>query len=540
MQRREFLAMSSLAKEAADVRFLNRKTGDHPFRVNDRSAVRPHIFLITLDMVSPDHYHPARLMHRQMELPAMRRIFGDSVFFSNAFTTAPLCAPARAALATGRYSYITANNERAHDGHETSLRASDAIFQEYLKATGYRTKHAGKGHLGTQKFMDAFDENDSAWDRWDPPIRQDEAYQLHLRRLGVKPQRYAREIRGLDQDRATPRNTFGGWIEQTGGRPFPLEAQYTHYLVERAIEKLDSALAQGGSAPVYLQLDIFDPHQPFSVPDGFAARERELRAAFDLPESYRAAAARDFRAAPDEPRIYDLYRRYWGLYRPETVADYRVAHALQMEVIDRALARLLCALDERGLYRDALFVLAADHGEMNARRAMVDKGVYLHPDVLRIPMAVKPPASWNVAPRQVEAPVSILDIAPTLLEVAGVAPSERLDGESLVPLLRGQAPERDRELLFECGWHVGVNYACAIQRWQRGGPHYLYAWNLASDVDELFDLASTDAVNLARKPELARTRRDMVQQMAAFLGRDPRWVCFSGNFRIDHYFDLRG
>jgi arylsulfatase A-like enzyme len=40
------------------------------------------------------------------------------------------------------------------------------IFAEYLKATGYRTKHAGKGHLGTQKYMDAFDENDNAWNRW--------------------------------------------------------------------------------------------------------------------------------------------------------------------------------------------------------------------------------------------------------------------------------------------------------------------------------------------------------------------------------------
>ena len=117
------------------------------------------------------------------------------------------------------------------------------IFQEYLKATGYKTKHAGKGHLGTQKFMDAFDENDNAWDRWDVAIYDDELYLTYLRRLGVKPQRYKKEIRGLQQDRKSPHVSTGGWIEQADGTPFPMEAQYTHYLV-RALEKLDAALTE--------------------------------------------------------------------------------------------------------------------------------------------------------------------------------------------------------------------------------------------------------------------------------------------------------
>src|SRR6185369_2296334 len=178
-------------------------------------------------------------LHRDMNLPAMRGLFNDSVVFNNALCASPLCAPARAALATGRYTYITANGERAHDGHETILRPSDVIFQEYLKATGYKTKHAGKGHLGTQKFMDAFDENDNAWDRWAPPVQDDEAYLTYLRRLGVKRQRYKREIVGLQPDRKSPGNSLGGWIEQSDGKPFPLEAQYSYFLAQRAIEKLD-------------------------------------------------------------------------------------------------------------------------------------------------------------------------------------------------------------------------------------------------------------------------------------------------------------
>ena len=183
MNRRDFLGLAGAsalasqivrrieAQEApAGLRFINRKAGTHPFRTRATDK-RPNIFLITIDMVSPDHWHPSRSLWRQMDLPAIRSLAADSTAFHNAFCASPLCAPARAALATGRYTYITANGERAHDGHETILRPTDVIFQEYLKATGYKTKHAGKGHLGTQKFMDAFDENDNPWDRWAPPIQ---------------------------------------------------------------------------------------------------------------------------------------------------------------------------------------------------------------------------------------------------------------------------------------------------------------------------------------------------------------------------------
>ncbi len=554
MNRRKFLGLAAAATAAGDtvarevanrteasethpaLRFINRKTGAHPFRARDKGR-RPHVFLITLDMVSPDHWHPSRALWRKMQLPTIRSLCREGVFFSNAFCASPLCAPARAALATGRYTYITANGERAHDGHETILRPNDVIFQEYLKASGYTTKHAGKGHLGTQKFMDAFDENDNAWDRWAPPIHDDELYLTYLRRLGVKPQRYRKEIWGLQQDRKTRLASLGGWVEQSDGKPFPVEAQYTHYLVERAIEKLDAALAEDASRmnPLYLQLDIFDPHQPFSIPDGFGEREKALRAAFPLPPSYEEVRARDWRRSADEPKVYDFYRKDWGLYEPDTVRDYRVANALQMEVIDRALAKFIAALKSRGLYDESVILFTCDHGEMNGRRGLVDKGVYLFPDVLRVPLAIKMP---GVQPRTVEAPVSHMDIAPTLLDVAGVEAIERLDGQSLTPYLAGTGTPADRELVFECGWHVGVNFACAVQRWQPGGAHHLYAYNCSSTVDELYDLNDMDPKNLAGRAEFRRLHSEMVSRMGAILERDPRWIGYWHSFRIDHYFDL--
>ncbi len=516
------------------LRYINPKTGGHPFTAQT-PAKRPHIFVITLDMVSPEHYHPSRKLQGVVNLPAIQALKSDSVFFTNSFCAAPLCAPARAALATGRYSYITANGERAHDGHETILRPGDVIFQEYLKATGYVTKHAGKGHLGTQKYMDAFGENDNAWDRWAPPIYDDELYLAYLARQGVKQQRYRRELHTTQQDRKTPGFSLGGWIEQSDGKPFPMEAQYSHYLVERAIQKIDAALADNADAPIYLQLDIFDPHQPFSIPAGLEKREEILRREVGLPESYRAVERNNWQPFAAEPKVYDFYRRNWGLYDPEMVRNYRVADALQMEVVDLALKKFFRDLVARNLYADSVVILTSDHGEMNGHRALIDKGVFLYPDVLRVPLLVKMP---GMTPGQVEEPVSHLDIAPTLLGIAGVEPLERLDGHSLLPYLQRGVVSGDRDLLFECGWHTGVNFACATQKWTRGGEHYLYSYNCSDRYDELYDLNSVDAENLATRADYKKVHREMTGRLGAFLEKDPRWRGYYSSFSVDHYWDL--
>lgn len=279
----------------AELRFIEEKTGQNPFRFSRTSERPPNIFLITMDMVSPDFYQPSRPLSQKLHLPTLRGLMNDGIFFRNAFCTVPLCSPSRASYLTGRYAYVLGNGERALDGLDTELRPNDVIFPEYLKATGYVTKQCGKCHVGTKKFIDAFGENDNPWNRWSPPIYDDDIYLEYERQLRVKYQRYSREIVLLQRDRKTPGNSVGGWIVQADGKPFPFEAQYSHYLVHRAIDKLEDALTSPSTRgrPIYLQLDIFDPHQPLSVPEGFEEREKELRAVMTLPETYQKVRARD-------------------------------------------------------------------------------------------------------------------------------------------------------------------------------------------------------------------------------------------------------
>jgi len=533
-------ASSSLSQEVthpSPLEFTNPRSGAGPFE-RTRTGKSPHIFLISADMVSPDLYHPSRPLAQHVRIPNIRSLMADGTFFANAFCTVPLCSPSRASYLTGRYSYIQGNGERAPGGLETQLRADDIIFPEYLRAAGYVTRQSGKAHVGTEKFLDAFGENDQPWDRWSPPVFDDDAFLAYQRSLGVKPQKYSKEIVFLQQDRKTPGNSAGGWIVQEDGKPFPLEAQYSYFLARRASNILEDLVRTGVAAkhPLYLQLDIFDPHQPFSIPAGFEAREKELRSIMTLPESYEAARKRDFHRGPEEPEILDIYRKYWGIYDPKTLLDYRVAYVLQMELVDQVIGAFLNQIRTLGLYEDSVIAFISDHGEMNGRRAMVDKGVYLYPDVLRVPFVVKPVSGQrgNV----VKDSVSLLDLSQTLLDVAGIHVEAKLDGTSLVPALSGHAIEKRGPLLFFGGWHVGVNFACGLEHWMPDGRHFLYSYNCSSPNDELYDLDATDAVNLIGESAYAEVRAEMVRQLGVALQQDPRWLGYWAEFRIARYAEL--
>ena len=514
------------------VRYLDRKEGAHEYRVRDLPA-RPHVFLVCLDMVSPDHYLPSRGLMERMEMPALRALMADGTNFSNAFCTISICAPSRASLYTGRQPYVLANPRGGQLGMETSLRANDVIFPEYLKAAGYQTKHAGKNHTGARKFMDAFGEIDSNWDRAMPAMEQDEGYISYLRGLGVKLPRYSREIRTVHPDRKSDNQGYGGWIVQSGGKPFPLEGQYSHYLFRWGMRKLDDAL-ENRRMPVYLQINIYDPHKPFTIPAGFERREAELRKAVSLPASYREWAARGCKPGSGDPLWLEVFRRHWGFYRPQDMIDYMVANALAMEVIDRGLGDFVKALKERGVYDDSLIILTADHGEMNGHLGIMDKGCYIHPDTQRVPFVVKPPARMGSRGRTVETPVSLLDVASTVLDIAGIEPGARQDGISLLPCLRGETLP-NRELLFQTGWQITANPACGSIRWEPGGQNLMFVYNSGSNSDELYDLNDPDPQNLAGKPGNEPARMEMARRMAPLLRQDPRFGCFSLGFHMAHF-----
>ena len=515
-----------------DVHYVDELTGRGRYAF-DENAPRPNVFLITVDMIPPEAHR--RDGYRDvMHTPNLDRLQRESVTFTNAFCTSPLCTPSRAAYLTGRYPYLIANEERAHDGMAFELRRDDTIFPEYLRHSGYVTRHVGKCHVGTAKFGDAFGENDHPWNHWAPPLDDDDEYHQYLEDLGVKGWRFSKTIPALRGGGEAGEAHFGGWVEQEDGRPFPREAMYPWFLATRAARTLRALRRRTGRGrPIYLQLDFFGPHQPFIIPGGLEERERKLREAIKLPSSFYDARDANFGALPGEPMIYQVYRKRLSIYREEALRDYLLANLLQVEVIDAALGVFFQALREEALYDDAVIIFMGDHGEMNGERALVDKGVYGHPKVMRAPLLFRAAGGENGG-RDISTPVSLLDVAPTVLGMCGITPAARLDGCDLMPMIRGESTGRPQDFIFEAFWHVAPNPAVAIQHRYEDGRHFTYTFNLCDRNDELYDLNDAEFHNLAGAPEFQEVRADMIRRLWAVLRRDRRWRCYWDPMRLAH------
>ncbi len=489
--------------------------------------------LLTVDMIPPESYSQGSSYYREIKTPAMKELQSSGVNFTNATSVSPLCGPSRASLFTGRYPYLLVNKGRAHAGIQSELRLDDPIFQEYLQNEGHIIRHVGKCHVGAEKFIKVFGENDTPWDQWAPPIQEDDEYRDYLADFGIQGLRFGKIINGLQQDRQTEGNFYGGWITDKDGGEFPIEATYPFFLVKKAVKKLDIMLNQRSSEEkLFLQLDFFSPHQPFFVPEQYARKRLDdLKDSVELPQTYLDLKKDEFQRPGFEPLVYHQYRKNWGLYDKKTARDYIVTNLLQIEVMDRAINHFLEALKTRDLYQDCMIAFAGDHGEMNVERGLIDKGTYGHPKVSNVPLVMKLPEN-KYAGKNIQELVSLMDIAPTFLDIEGIDPSAFFDGKSLLDCINNREKIHGEGIVFETFWHVTPNPAVALKVELGDGRHYMYTFNLASEYDELYLLEDQNYTNLLKKGSHEEEAREMRKKLKAKLQTDKRWGCFRDSFRL--------
>ncbi len=516
--------------------FLNQLTRSGQFTV-DKGATQKNIVLISMDMVPPEFFNED-LDKPPILTPNIARLQAEGVTFTQGWCASPLCGPSRAAYLTGRHPYITGNSERAHDGHATELHESDVIFPSYLKAAGYHTRHIGKSHVGVKQFIETFSENDSPWHRWSPPWYDDDSYLEFLREKNLTTYSFKHEIMGRSRD-GKAGNNYGGWLQDQNGKPFPEEATYPAFLVQQAKKTIDSYLAQQQknqtSKPLYLQLEFFGPHQPFAIPGGYEEREKELRQSIKLPQNYLDLCENDFIADADEPRVYQMYRKNWQVYDKKTGLDYLVANIIQVESLDKMVGELLDYLEEKGLYKDSSILYIADHGEMNMKKALVDKGAYLNPQVMRVPLIVKSDeGQWKEHRGQkCNTNASLLDIATTVLNLAGIRDNEYRDGCDLQLLLK-QAREESKPILFDVWNHVVPNPTIGTVFTASDKQDYFYTYNTTSAQDELYLCSDGQLTNLFAKKEYATIRSEALAVMYEKLQRDVRWRVYLVAFELEY------
>lgn len=195
--------------------------------------------------------------------------------------------------------------------------------------------------------------------------------------------------------------------------------------------------------------------------------------------------------------LYDAHNPYLSPHSPQggdTPLDrYRAA----LRSSDRQLGRLIHGLQQLGVAGSTILAVTGDHGEEFGDHGGGHHGTSLYEELIRVPMLVAGP---DIPRRQVDAPISLIDLAPTLVELAGLPPQSTFQGQSLLPLMRGQ-PQPARTLFSETVYKgIHEQYAAILGRhkliWDRPGG-YRELFDLQADPAEMDNLIERDEVRAA-------------------------------------------
>lgn len=257
-------------------------------------------------------------------------------------------------------------------------------------------------------------------------------------------------------------------------------------VVRRARELLDTLA--GGDEPFFLFVHLFDPHYDYL---------RHPRIGFAPPR----AGSLD-----GDERIDDLRARLGDL-TPEEIGFLSDLYDEEIRFTDRGVGTLLRILARRGLADGTLVVLTADHGEELVGRGWLGHTRTLYEELVRVPLLVRGPGV--AAPRTVDAPVSLVSLLPTLLELMGV-PRDGVaaEGPSLAPLLRGAGPPPREPVFFE----VDFTRPEVRKKGIRDGRYKLIRDDATGAV-ELYDLERDPG----ERDDLAASHPELVERYAARL-----------------------
>jgi arylsulfatase A-like enzyme len=236
--------------------------------------------------------------------------------------------------------------------------------------------------------------------------------------------------------------------------PIPREWYHTDWVADRTIGWLDSLADEDDW---FCWMSFPDPHHPWDPPEGEMGRIdwRDV----PLPAGYEERRE-------DRERTIDGKPRHWRLwYDGELVSNYEAPaswvpatltadqvrevnarNAVEVELIDEALGRVLARIGERGWGDDLDVVFTTDHGELQGDYGLLFKGPFHTDALMRVPFVWRPAPSAGVASADVAEPVGHLDLAPTFCAIAGVEPSAAMQG---APLPTAPGSGRERAL---CEW----------------------------------------------------------------------------------------
>ena len=410
----------------------------------------------------------------------------NGIVFENAYCPYPLCAPSRFAMMSGQLpSRIGAFDNGAE------FPASIPTFAHYLRLLGYYTCISGKMHFVGPDQYHGFEERltteiypaDFSW----TPIAEFKDVYLDDERP------YTAGVSTIDT------------VLDAGPMARSMQIDYDEEVIHQATRELFSLARAENNRPFMMTISLTHPHDPYVITQKYwdlyddSSIEQPRVPFIPVEERDQHSQSLYYHYGQDKLKISDAsYRRarhgYYGM----------------ISYVDNLFGRVLATLRETGYAENTTVLLTSDHGDMIGERGMWFKKTLFEP-AIRIPLIITQPGYTS---NRINTPVSLVDILPTLLDIAD-APNSTLqtacDGRSLAPALRGNSIERVPIYVEHIDGGTAAPRVMIRENdmklvYSRAYPPQLY--NLASDPDEKNNLARDKNFKLIIK-QLARQAEEV-------------------------------
>lgn len=436
---------------------LEAVSGQEGLRLEGIKGTQPRNIVVVL---TDDHRYDAMgcAGHPWIETPHLDRLAAGGVYFPKAMVTTSLCSPSRASIMTGLY----AHNHGVVDNYNP-VDESLVFFPQYLQVAGYETAFIGKWHMGD------VDEPQRGFDHW-AAFKGQGTYWPD----------------GHGTTREVPQTSYEGF--NVNGKRVPQKGYITDELTDMALEWLNERKEKKSEKPFFLYVSHKGVHSDFVPADRHLGRYKDK--VFPVPVTMADTEA-NYR---DKPRWLKDQRNSrhgadFGYNLPEfSVEGYYKRYCEALLAVDDGVGRMLDYLKENGELEETVFVYLGDNGFQFGEHGLIDKRVAYETSI-RIPLLVHCPAVLKGGTR-VERTVANIDVAPTLLEAAGLRAPEGMDGSSFWGLAKGQDDGSWRkETLYEYYWEhnypqTPTMHAVVGDRWKYVRYHGVW------DTDELYDFVS--------------------------------------------------
>jgi len=375
-----------------------------------REGARPNVVVILVDDLRWDDIAVAG--HPFVETPNIDRLAREGARFLNAFAATPLCSPSRASILTGQHIHnngIIDNTSRDSASHRLPT------FAIPLQSAGYRTGFFGKWHMGND------DTRRPGWTRWVAMKGQGEAVDPKLNVDGTRS-----TVKGYVTDVLT--DYAVEFIRTSRESPFLL------FLAHKAVH------------PNVMQRDDGSVVALDSQPEGFVAAERHRGRYATQPVPRRPNA---LRAPVGKPALARAIPGLPPLSPATGTSDGDIRSRLEMVLaVDESLGRIVATLDSLGSLDNTLIAFTSDHGYFYGEHGLDQERRLAYEETARIPLLVRYPrvARAGSTPAQL---AQTIDVASTILEIAGVRDTVARDGRSLVPVLSGSPTAWRHSILLE-------------------------------------------------------------------------------------------